>query len=170
MSSTSRAWIAALSVGAVHAMKEQGLCRWNYTIRSMHQHVKNNIGALAQSKQLSSAVASTCKAKDHQEKLKESEESLRKVIKKMSSTSRAAAAVCVGAVQAMKDQGLCRWNYTLRSLQQHAKNNIGSLSQSSKQLSSSVASTCKAKDHQENLKKSEESLRKVMYLSCWGPN
>ncbi|KAL3509515.1 hypothetical protein ACH5RR_028916 [Cinchona calisaya] len=80
----------------------------------------------------------------------------------MSSTSRAAAAVCVGAVQAMKDQGLCRWNYTLRSLQQHAKSNIGSLSQSSKQLSSSVASTCKAKDHQENLKKSEESLRKVI--------
>ncbi|KAL3509520.1 hypothetical protein ACH5RR_028921 [Cinchona calisaya] len=76
-------------------------------------------------------------------------------LKIMSSTSRAAAAVCVGAVQAMKDQGLCRWNYTLRSMHHHAKNNmIRSLSQSSKQLSSAVVSSCKAKDHQEKLKES----------------
>ncbi|KAL3509518.1 hypothetical protein ACH5RR_028919 [Cinchona calisaya] len=162
MSSTSRA--AAVCVGAVQEMKDQGLCRWNYTLRSLRQHAKNNIGSLSRSsKQLSSSVASSSKANDHQEKLKESEESLRKVM--------AAAAVCVGAVQTMKDQGLCRWNYTLRSMHHHAKNNmIRSLSQSSKQLSSAVVSSCKAKDHQEKLKESEESLRKVMYLSSWGPN
>ncbi|XP_027172922.1 uncharacterized protein LOC113772520 [Coffea eugenioides] len=89
----------------------------------------------------------------------------------MSSTSRAwIAAVSVGAVEAMKDQGLNRWNHTMRSVHQLAKNNLRSLSQT-KQLSSSAlaSSSSKAKD-QEKLKKSEESLRKVMYLSCWGPN
>ncbi|KAL3509516.1 hypothetical protein ACH5RR_028917 [Cinchona calisaya] len=144
-------------------MKDQGMCRWNYTLRSLHQHATNNIRSLSQSsKQLYSSVGTSSKAKDHQEKLKESEESLRKVMAWI-------AALSVGAVHAMKEQGLCRWNYTIRSMHQHVKNNIGALAQS-KQLSSAVASTCKAKDHQEKLKESEESLRKVMYLSCWAPN
>ena len=89
----------------------------------------------------------------------------------MSSTSRAwIAALGVGAVQAMRYQGLFRWNHTIRSIHLHAKNNLRSLSQS-KQLSSSafVSSRNKAED-QEKLKEAEDSLRKVMYLSCWGPN
>ncbi|CDP14684.1 unnamed protein product [Coffea canephora] len=88
----------------------------------------------------------------------------------MSSTTRAwIAAVSVGTVQAMKDQGLYRWNHTIRSMQQLAKNNLRSLSQT-KQLSPALASSSiKVKD-QEKLRQSEESLRKVMYLSCWGPN
>ncbi|KAJ9182808.1 hypothetical protein P3X46_006759 [Hevea brasiliensis] len=85
----------------------------------------------------------------------------------MSSTSRAwMVAASIGVVESLKDQGLCRWNYALRSLQQHAKNNIRSYSQQPKKLLS--AASKKLRD--EKLKQSEESLRTIMYLSCWGPN
>ncbi|KAF3613930.1 hypothetical protein BC332_09690 [Capsicum chinense] len=87
----------------------------------------------------------------------------------MSSTSRAwIAATSVGVVEALKDQGLCRWNYTIRAINQHVKNNIRSYSQAKKlsSQSSPLVSTNKF----ELKKQSEESIRKVMYLSCWGPN
>ncbi|KAK4714287.1 hypothetical protein R3W88_020194 [Solanum pinnatisectum] len=91
----------------------------------------------------------------------------------MSSTSRAwVTAVSLGVVEALKDQGVCRWNYTIRAINQHAKNNLRSYSQakklSSQSSSSSLVSANKLKV--KKVKKSEESLRKVMYLSCWGPN
>ncbi|KAJ3697573.1 hypothetical protein LUZ61_001278 [Rhynchospora tenuis] len=72
-------------------------------------------------------------------------------------------AASVGAVEALKDQaGLCRWNYALRSVQSRFNQNMGAMSQVRK-ISSGIAIEDKAK-------KSEESLRTVMYLSCWGPN
>jgi hypothetical protein len=89
----------------------------------------------------------------------------------MSSASKAwLVAAAIGGVEALKDQGFCRWNYTLRSLHQYAKNHVGSISQANKKLpySSSVIISSKLKE--EKAKQSEESLRKVMYLSCWGPN
>ena len=83
-------------------------------------------------------------------------------------------AASVAAVEAMKDQGFCRWNYTLRSLHQHAKNNIRSpVSKSSKKLSSSSSSSAVVSSklmRDPKAKQSEESLRTVMYLSCWCPN
>ncbi|PHT43295.1 hypothetical protein CQW23_17320 [Capsicum baccatum] len=81
----------------------------------------------------------------------------------MSSSRRAwIVAASIGAVEALKDQvGLCRWNYPLRSLAQHTKNNMRSYSQAKKLSSSLIANK---EEH------SEESLRTVMYLSCWGPN
>jgi hypothetical protein len=90
----------------------------------------------------------------------------------MSSTvSRAwAAAASVGVVEALKDQGICRWNHTLKSVHNHLKNNVRSFSQAKKFSSSSssmISNSCKQK---ENAKQSDESLRTVMYLSCWGPN
>ncbi|EOY12768.1 Protein of unknown function wound-induced - like 8 [Theobroma cacao] len=90
----------------------------------------------------------------------------------MSSSTRAwVAAASIGAVEALKDQGFCRWNHALRSIQQHAKNNIRSCSQAKKKLpASSSSALCKKLRDDEKLKKSEESLRTVMYLSCWGPN
>ncbi|XP_077242112.1 uncharacterized protein LOC143882516 [Tasmannia lanceolata] len=95
----------------------------------------------------------------------------------MSSTSRAwIVAASVGAVEALKDQGFCRWNYAIRSLQQQAKKNMGSYRQAqglSRSLDSSSSSTLVSSNRRngdEKLKRSEESLRKVMYLSCWGPN
>ncbi|KAH6764320.1 Wound-responsive family protein [Perilla frutescens var. hirtella] len=84
----------------------------------------------------------------------------------MSSTGRAwLVAASIGAVEAMKDQGFCRWNYALRLLQQRAKTDLRSFSQT-KKLSPAAA----AKRQQQKSKQSEESLRKVMYLSFWGPN
>ncbi|OMP04610.1 hypothetical protein COLO4_09495 [Corchorus olitorius] len=92
----------------------------------------------------------------------------------MSSSARAwVAAASIGAVEALKDQGFCRWNYALRSIQQHAKNNIRSYNSQAKKLSvpsSSALSRKLGENEIEKLKKSEESLRTVMYLSCWGPN
>ncbi|KAL3565800.1 hypothetical protein D5086_033846 [Populus alba] len=87
----------------------------------------------------------------------------------MSSASKAwLVAAAVGGVEALKDQGFCRWNYTLRSLNQHAKNHVRSASQA-KKLSSSSSAMISNKIKEVKAKQSEESLRKVMYLSCWGP-
>ncbi|GMI74796.1 Wound-induced polypeptide 3 [Hibiscus trionum] len=90
----------------------------------------------------------------------------------MSSTSRAwVAAASIGAVEALKDQGVCRWNYILRSAVQHAKSHLRSVSQAKNNLSSqSSAAISKGLCREAKSKQSEESLRKVMYLSCWGPN
>ena len=74
-------------------------------------------------------------------------------------------ATSIGVVEALKDQGVCRWNSTMRSIQQHAKTNLRSYSQAKK-----VPSALSHKLRDEKLKQSEESLRTVMYLSCWGPN
>lgn len=80
-------------------------------------------------------------------------------------------AVSIGAVEALKDQGICRWNHPLRSLQQHAKNNIRSYCHANKLAAqSSSAISGKVESEDQKRKQSEESLRKVMYLSCWGPN
>ncbi|MBA0649117.1 hypothetical protein Goklo_016721, partial [Gossypium klotzschianum] len=90
------------------------------------------------------------------------------VFAKMSSTSRAwIAAASIGAVEALKDQGICRWNYTARSVVQHAKNHVRSASQVKNLSSQSSAAISKGLLQS---KQSEESLRTVMYLSCWGPN
>ncbi|RWR84425.1 hypothetical protein CKAN_01323700 [Cinnamomum micranthum f. kanehirae] len=87
-------------------------------------------------------------------------------VKKMSSTSRAwIVAASVGAVEALKDQGVCRWNYVLRSLHQRAKKNMGSSLQAMR-----VSTPLDSLSSSSSSKQSEESLRKVMFLSCWGPN
>ncbi|CAL5200454.1 unnamed protein product [Lathyrus oleraceus] len=78
-------------------------------------------------------------------------------------------AASVGAVEALKDQvGICRWNYAIRQAQQHLKNRVRLYSQA-KSISSSSHVACKLKD-EKKAKQAEESLRTVMYLSCWGPN
>ncbi|XP_052177148.1 uncharacterized protein LOC127791365 [Diospyros lotus] len=90
----------------------------------------------------------------------------------MASASRAwMVAAAVGVVEALKDQGFCRWNYTIRSVHQHAKTNLRSFSQARKLSSPTTAVvSSSSKLAMEKAKQSEESLRKVMYLSCWGPN
>ncbi|KAF5801396.1 hypothetical protein HanXRQr2_Chr06g0247671 [Helianthus annuus] len=84
----------------------------------------------------------------------------------MSSTTRAwMMAGTVGLVEALKeDQGFARWNYTIRAIHHHAKANLRSLSQT-KKLSSPAAMASSR-----GIEQSEESLRNVMFLNCWGPN
>ncbi|KAF7141640.1 hypothetical protein RHSIM_Rhsim06G0152500 [Rhododendron simsii] len=177
MSSSSRAWIAAASVGAVEALKDQGFCRWNYTMRSVHHHAKASLRSFSQANNLSSpspAAAASARRVRGGEEAKQSEESLRKKSNKtMSSTSRAwIAAASVGAVEALKDQGFSRWNYTMRSVHHHAKASLRSFSQAKNLSSPAPAAAASASTVRggEEAKQSEESLRKVMYLSCWGPN
>ncbi|XP_050219856.1 uncharacterized protein LOC126670220 [Mercurialis annua] len=79
-------------------------------------------------------------------------------------------AASIGAVEALKDQGICRWNYTLRSVQQHAKNNLRSFS-SAASSSSSAANAVSNEISNAMLKKKEEAcMEKVMGLSCFGPS
>ncbi|CAN0914804.1 hypothetical protein LINGRAHAP2_LOCUS28767 [Linum grandiflorum] len=159
MSSTSKAWMVAASIGAVEALKDQmGFCRWNYILRSVNHYAKTNVRSISQAKNMapcsSAAVVSSSRLKEAQQ----SEESLRKVMYLSSS---------IGAVEALKDQmGFCRWNYILRSANRYAKTNIRSISQAKSIAPSSAAVvSSRLKEAQQ----SEESLRKVMYLSCWGP-
>ncbi|EHA8588860.1 hypothetical protein COCNU_scaffold006919G000010 [Cocos nucifera] len=95
----------------------------------------------------------------------------------MRSASKASliVAASMGAVEALKDQaGLCRWNCAIRSLNQQAKNSIGSFSQARRMPSSSTAIERRKRMEgtDEKAKRSEEALRTVMYLylSSWGPN
>ncbi|KAJ0974879.1 hypothetical protein J5N97_016844 [Dioscorea zingiberensis] len=83
-------------------------------------------------------------------------------------------AASVGTVEALKDQtGLCRWNYALRSLHHHAKNQLSSFSHPMTKSSSfdgSGGGSVVVVGDAEKTKKFEQTLNKVMYLSCWGPN
>ncbi|KAI9110452.1 hypothetical protein K1719_018612 [Acacia pycnantha] len=64
MSSTSRAWVVATSVGVVESLKVQGVCRWNYLLRSVQQHLlKNQAGFVSQANNLSSSSASAMASK-----------------------------------------------------------------------------------------------------------
>ncbi|KAF9670873.1 hypothetical protein SADUNF_Sadunf13G0114400 [Salix dunnii] len=193
MSTKKEAWIVAASIEAVEELKDQGFCRCTSTLISLHQHAMNNLRSILQPKKLpssSSAMVSSKLKKSSQsekslskamylgevkeEKAKQSEESLTEVMylrnRKMSSASKAwAVATSIAAVEALKDQGFCRWNCTIRSLHQHGKNQLRPFSQAKKLSSpSSTVVPSKVRDNQED-KQSGQSLRKVMYLSSWGP-
>ncbi|XVE50408.1 hypothetical protein DITRI_Ditri01bG0160500 [Diplodiscus trichospermus] len=71
-------------------------------------------------------------------------------------------AAAIGAVEALKDQGICIWNYIIRSLHQQTKNNMRSFAQANILSPSSAAASDKL------MKKSEEQMKKVMDLSCLG--
>ncbi|CAI0550086.1 unnamed protein product [Linum tenue] len=163
MSSTSKAWTVAASIGAVEALKDQlGFCRWNYILRSAHHYAKSNVRSISsQAKTLppNSSAAAAMTSGESLKQAQNSEESLRKVMY---------LSLAVGAVEAMKDQGLCRWNYAIRSIHQHAKNKIRSSSISQQQASQGIGGARKMVE-QEKATRAEESLKTVMYLSCWGP-
>ncbi|KAG5570138.1 hypothetical protein H5410_059904 [Solanum commersonii] len=89
----------------------------------------------------------------------------------MSSSRKAwIVASSIGAVEALKDEGFARWNYTMRLLQQHAKANYLTRQSLSGKSSTIIVSNKMIMMKDKKLKQSEVSLRNVMYLSCWGPN
>ncbi|XVE66252.1 hypothetical protein DITRI_Ditri08aG0065900 [Diplodiscus trichospermus] len=80
----------------------------------------------------------------------------------------------VTAVEASKERNLCRWS-SAKQQHQNVINNVGSAVSTQKERSSSSSTTCssmasKRRDNEEMRNQSEESLRTIMYLSCWGPN
>ncbi|CAL9168929.1 unnamed protein product [Musa hybrid cultivar] len=231
VSASKASLIIAAIMAAVEALKDQaGLCRWNYTVGSLHQRAKRSMATLSQAKRMSwSSVDQWRKGGEGAvERAKRTETSLGRgsekqetsssaprfsfssipsppillpvalytghpslsffgirlrhsrsisteifVAKDMASASRACLVVTasMSAVEALKDQaGLCRWNYVLRSLQQRTNNKtVGSLSQA-KRTSSSIDTRREWQAADAKAKQSEEALRTVVYLSCWGPN
>ncbi|KAL0001061.1 hypothetical protein SO802_014842 [Lithocarpus litseifolius] len=169
MNSACKAWIVATSIAAVETLKDQGVCRWNFVIRSMQQHAKNNIRSYYQAKKLSaqssSAISNTIK--------RSKEDSMRKVMDLscwgpntirfyLQSLDCGIKHSCSGDP---KDRGVCKWNFVIRSMHQHAKNNIRSYYQAKKlsaHSSSAISNTI--------MRSKEVSMRKVLDLSCWGPN
>lgn len=80
-------------------------------------------------------------------------------------------AASIGVVEARKNRGFCRWNInTIRSAHQHAKNQLISSVSQAKKLTSPSSAMVSSSLRDKKVKQSEESLRTVMYLSCWGPN
>ncbi|KAL4569893.1 hypothetical protein LXL04_025539 [Taraxacum kok-saghyz] len=78
-SEESKAWMVAGTVGLVEALKDQGFARWTYTIRTIHHHAKSNLRSLSHTKNLSEPAA-MASSRAMEEKAKQSEESLRKVM------------------------------------------------------------------------------------------
>ena len=98
----------------------------------------------------------------------------------MGSASKAsswAVAAGVAAVEALKDQaGLCRWNYALRTLQQHARAKAKSLAQPQPRSDrvrfasgASVVNNGSGLDEKMKMRQAERAER-VYHLVCWGPN
>lgn len=72
----------------------------------------------------------------------------------------------IGAVEALKDQGFCRWNYPLRSLQVRARDTVGS----AMHRFDDKGSSSEGGSGVDKRRRVEESMGKVMHLSCWGPS
>uniref|UniRef100_A0A0D3CS23 Uncharacterized protein n=1 Tax=Brassica oleracea var. oleracea TaxID=109376 RepID=A0A0D3CS23_BRAOL len=132
-------------------------------IRFVNQRIRNNVRSAAQANRFSSSSTiplASCKDCD---KAKQAEESLRTVM-------YLSCWATIGAVEASKDQlGLCRWNYMIRFVNQRIRNNVRSAAQANRFSSSSTIPLASCKDC-DKAKQAEESLRTVMYLSCWGLN
>ncbi|THU48459.1 hypothetical protein C4D60_Mb09t26480 [Musa balbisiana] len=83
VSASKASLIIAASMAAVEALKDQaGLCRWNYTVESLHQRAKRSMATLSQAKRMScSSVDQWRKAGEGAvERAKRTEMSLSKII------------------------------------------------------------------------------------------
>ena len=76
----------------------------------------------------------------------------------------------IGAVEALKDQGVARWNGPLKALHQHAKTKIvNSYKNSSYARSFGVGSEMMAGKYRSK-KSKVERMNKVMEINCFGTN
>ncbi|MFQ6661272.1 hypothetical protein Gotur_029486 [Gossypium turneri] len=81
----------------------------------------------------------------------------------------AVAATTVTAAEVSKEKKLCLWSSAKHHHQAAINNVVGSSQRERPSLS--AASTCsRRRDREEMRHQSEESLRTIMYLSCWGSN
>ncbi|KAE8657318.1 2-nonaprenyl-3-methyl-6-methoxy-1,4-benzoquinol hydroxylase [Hibiscus syriacus] len=80
-------------------------------------------------------------------------------------------AASIYAVETLKDQGICRWNYTLRLAKNNLSRSSPSLrSEARSEMSLTTAMATCGKMREEKKNKSEKSMKKVMELNSWGPN
>ncbi|KAJ9549946.1 hypothetical protein OSB04_022489 [Centaurea solstitialis] len=156
MSSTSRAWMVAGTVGVVEALKDQGFARWNYAVRTIHHHAKSNLRSISHTKNLSSPAA-MASSRAMEDKLSQSEESLRKVI-------RVWMAAGVAIVNGHTDQG-CKLKSLVTNSFRHANFNS---SQYLRPFSSLLRSNVSISGDRKT--QSDDSIRQVMYINCWGPS
>ncbi|KAG6752475.1 hypothetical protein POTOM_044710 [Populus tomentosa] len=172
MSSTAKAWAVATSNAAVEALKDQGFCGWNHTIRSLHQPAKNQVRSTSKTRKLSSPPSTVVSSKVRENhKAKQSEESMRKVMYltyfcTMSWKSKVWTVVgSVAAVEDLKDK-----NMASSSSSKPAQVGREAAAAAPPPATTTSNFAPKREGKEKRVNQSEESLRTVMYLSCWGPN
>ncbi|KAK8507383.1 hypothetical protein V6N13_141403 [Hibiscus sabdariffa] len=79
-------------------------------------------------------------------------------------------AASIYAVEALKDQGICRWNYTLRLAKNNLNRSMSSLRSEARSEVPPATARAMSGKMREEMKKSEKSMKKVMELNSWGPN
>uniref|UniRef100_A0A2C9W6K4 Uncharacterized protein n=1 Tax=Manihot esculenta TaxID=3983 RepID=A0A2C9W6K4_MANES len=103
-------------------MKDQGVCRWNYVIRSLQHHAMNNVRSLAEAQprifypfSSSSSSSSLAEAQTMNNIL-----IFHCQITEVMKATRQAwiVAATFVAVEPLKDQGFCRSNFIVRSKKQ----------------------------------------------------
>ncbi|KAK1407064.1 hypothetical protein QVD17_38675 [Tagetes erecta] len=79
----------------------------------------------------------------------------------------------IGAVEALKDQGVARWNGPLKSLHNHAKSKVVSSynkSVADRSSRSIIVSSEMSAGKYRSKKTKAESMKKVMDMNCFGPS
>ncbi|KAM3697326.1 hypothetical protein ACJW31_06G103900 [Castanea mollissima] len=176
MSSTRKA-IVAVSVGVVEAMKDQGVCRWNFIMRSAQQHAKNHLRSISQTRNLSSLTsADSCMvlSRSMATTNNQGEEPHATTLERQVQTLAAAVERLTRQNQDLEEQ--LRQRNAHQSAPEEDQEGASSEGRNASaddllvfsSASSSAMVSSKLRD--DKMKQSEESLRKVMYLSCWGPN
>ncbi|GKA94344.1 2-nonaprenyl-3-methyl-6-methoxy-1,4-benzoquinol hydroxylase [Tanacetum coccineum] len=111
-----KAWLVVASIGAVEALKDQGVARWNGPLKALHQHAKTKIVNSYKKYSIDDRYARSFGVGSEtivgKYRLKKS---------KVEPIKAWLVVVSIGSVVALKDQGIARWNGAIKTLHQHAK-------------------------------------------------